>query len=197
MVAPQHAPTSDVKEADEEKFQRLLRRMEHCAKAREASTRVLSLRFAERDCVRSSLQRESMAVKDALIAARKDSDMRWRAKMSNSPYLSNLAAESEKIAEEQRIRNKINDRKQQIMKQRKLEAETAVIQRVLNEGDELEDLRHQKKALWARERELQCMRDLEKTKARCARVDAERRHQQLEREHQLLQRKLKGGAEME
>lgn len=66
-----------------------------------------------------------------------------------------------------------------------------VIQRMLNDKDELEALRAEKRYLMHREKELQSVRDLEKTRAKCARVDAERRHALLDREHALLQQRLK------
>eukprot|EP00392_Amoebophrya_sp_AT5.2_P010752 g10819.t1 len=186
--------------------------MEHCAQAREASTRVLSLRFAERDVIRSSLQRESMAVKDAHVEARLQSNERWAGKLQKSPYLADLAAASERIEEEQRIRDKVAERKKNVLAKRQQEAETAkkalehaglheemflnffsvqVIQRMLNDKDELEALRAEKRYLMHREKELQSVRDLEKTRAKCARVDAERRHALLDREHALLQQRLK------
>ncbi|CAD7966241.1 unnamed protein product [Amoebophrya sp. A120] len=138
-----HATSSSMSTNTDEKFQRLLRRMEHCAKAREASTRVLSLRFAERDVVRSSLQRESMAAKDAYHEADKQRSERCIAKqkLQKSPYLNDLSAEYEMLTEEQKIRDRIEKKKQYLMKKRQQDAETAVIQRMLNDKDELEDLR--------------------------------------------------------
>ena len=42
------------RDPEEEKFRRLMRRMEHCARARDESTKILSLRFAQRDQVKAS-----------------------------------------------------------------------------------------------------------------------------------------------
>ena len=39
-------------------LQKLVRRMEHCARSREESTRMLSMRFAERDVVRRGIRQE-------------------------------------------------------------------------------------------------------------------------------------------
>ena len=53
-----HLLCPDYQNPNHDKFKRLVRRLEHCARAREESTRILSTRFAERDLVRADLKRE-------------------------------------------------------------------------------------------------------------------------------------------
>ena len=48
-----------------------------------------------------------------------------------------------------------------------------------------------------REKELKSLRDLERTQARIARIEAQRRDQTLEQEHQKLQKKILGKGDME
>lgn len=133
--------------AEDKSVGRLVRRMEHCAKAREESTKILSFRYAEREQVRASLQKEKELYRDALASNKKQGEDRWRSKLTQSPYLTDLCGVAEKMEEEQKIRQLVSERKEQILDKRKKDAHTTIFQRALLERDEVGVLRAEKRDL--------------------------------------------------
>jgi len=170
---------------------KLVRRMRHCAKAREDSTRLLSMRFLQRDIVKSSLNRETENNALALALNRRLSEDRWAKKLAKSPYNCDQLAQAEKALEENKILDLIKSRKKTIEKNRKADAETKIIQHGLSERDELAILREQKRSLLNKEKELRAIRDIGKTAARTAKVEADNRNRLLERQQKILQQRLR------
>merc|ERR1719335_690045 len=64
--------------ADREK---LLRRLEMCAKAREESTKIMSIRFAQRDAVREDIQRTRQVYLHDIFNGRREREERWTQKL--------------------------------------------------------------------------------------------------------------------
>merc|ERR1712176_434291 len=65
------------KVATTEERERLLRRLEMCAKAREESTKIMSIRFAQRDAVETENRRERQLYIEKLMQTQRERDERW------------------------------------------------------------------------------------------------------------------------
>eukprot|EP00913_Durusdinium_trenchii_P034386 g32168.t2 len=65
------------KASSTEERERLLRRLEMCAKAREESTKIMSIRFAQRDAVKHDMKQDRRVYLDRLLASQRERDERW------------------------------------------------------------------------------------------------------------------------
>jgi len=175
-----------------EERERLLRRLEMCAKAREESTKIMSIRFAERDAVKSDMRRERQMHNDKLIASQRDRDERWTRKLQRSPFAVDLVAENQRVDEENRVRDHVEQRRQRLMARRNREAHNAIFKRATAEMDELDQLRAEKRMLLENERQLKALRDVEKSNARTAQILQERRKQQLQKQQAQLMQVVNG-----
>jgi len=178
--------------ASKEEREKLLRRLEMCARAREESTKIMSMRFAQRDQVKQEqlrVRRNYLADLHNATAERSD---RWARKMQKSPFAVDLVAENQRIDEENRVRDHIEQRKQKLMHQRNREAHNAIFKRAVAESDELDVLRQEKRTLLHNEKLLTAMRDVERSNARTAQILQERRRNELERQQAKVQEALVG-----
>lgn len=175
-----------------EERERLLRRLEMCAKAREESTKIMSIRFAERDAVKNSNRRERADYTEKLAVSQRERDERWTRKLQRSPFAVDLVAENQRIDEENRVRDHVEQRRQRLMARRNREAHNAIFKRATAETDELDQLRAEKRMLLENERQLKALRDVEKSNARTAQILQERRKQQLQKQQAQLQQVVNG-----
>jgi len=165
----------------EERY-RLLRRVEMCAKAREESTRIMSERFAQRDTVKMTTRRERLRLAEENLKNQRLRDERWSRKLQRSPFAVDLVAENQRIDEENRVRDHVEQRRQRLMQQQSRDAHNSIFNRITAENDELERLRREKRLLLENERQLKALRDVERSNARTAQILQERRQQQLRRD---------------
>lgn len=177
-----------------EERERLLRRLEMCAKAREESTKIMSMRFAERDVVKNNMTRERVELKQSCLQAKNDREERWGRKLQRSPFAVDLVAEDQRIHEENRVRDNVEQRRQRLMARRNREAHNAIFKRATAEMDELDALRSEKRMLLENERQLKALRDVEKSNARTAQILQERRKLQLEKQQAQLMAVVNGQA---
>merc|ERR1719321_1547154 len=166
---------------------RYLRRLEMCARAREESTKIMSIRFAQRDAVKNDMRRERTFHLEKLSASQRERDERWSRKLQRSPFAVDLVAENQRIDEENRVRDHVEQRKQKLMKQRSREAHNAIFKRAVAESDELDLLRQEKRMLLENEKELKALRDVEKSNARTAQILQERRRAQLDKQQRRIE----------
>lgn len=181
--------------ATTEERERLLRRLEMCAKAREESTKIMSLRFAQRDAVKHDMKRERQQHLEKLVHSSRERDERWNRRLQRSPFAVDLVAENQRIDEENRVRDHVERRRQRLMQRKAKEAHNAIFERAKQETDELEQLRAEKRMLLENEKQLKALRDVERSNARTAQILQERRRAQLEREHAQLQQVALGNRE--
>jgi hypothetical protein len=177
-----------------EERERLLRRLEMCAKAREESTKIMSLRFAERDVLKNNYYKERADQKNEHVNAIQERTERWIRKTQKSPFAVDLVAEDQRIDEENRARGQWERRRQQLMARRNREAHNAIFKRATAEMDELDTLRAEKRMLLENERQLKALRDVEKSNARTAQILQARRKQQLEKQQAQLMQVVNGPA---
>jgi len=161
---------------------RLLRRLEMCAKAREESTRIMTERFAQRDAVKIENRRERQWLAEKTLQSQRERDERWTRKMQRSPFAVDLVAENQRIDEENRVRDHVEQRRQRLMQRQNRDAHNSIFKRITAENDELERLRREKRMLLENERQLKALRDVERSNARTAQILQERRQQQQRRD---------------
>merc|ERR1712039_620417 len=172
--------------ATSEERERLLRRLEMCAKAREESTKIMSIRYAQCDAVKNEMRRERQVYLEKLSTAQRDRDERWSRKLQRSPFAVDLVAQNQRIDEENRVQRTVEQRRQRLMAQRNREAHNSIFKRATAESDELDQLRREKRLLLENERQLKALRDVEKSNARTAQILAERRRRHIEKEQQMM-----------
>merc|ERR1719191_1902569 len=165
-----------------EERERIMHRLEICAQAREESTRIMSFRFAQRDAVKDDLQRSADAYRRELLASKLEREQRWVRKTTRSPFAVDLVAEDQRIEEENRVREDIASRKAKLLAARHNEAHNAIFKRAVAESDELEILRKEKRVLLQNEKQLKAMRDVERTNARTAQIQAQKERMEEDRQ---------------
>lgn len=106
-----------------------------------------------------------------------------KSKSSRSPFLVDLVAENERIDEENKVRFREITRKQRATEKRKEKAKNEIILRALQEGNELDNLRMEKRKILDEEKRLRALIEIEKTNAhrkddRQAAVLAEKRRRE-------------------
>merc|ERR1719313_78645 len=121
-----------------------------------------------------------------MSSARRERNERWTRKLQRSPFVVDLVAENQRIDEENRVRDHVEQRKQKLMSRRNREAHNAIFKRATAETDELDQLRSEKRMLLENERQLKALRDVEKSNARTAQILQERRTQQLTKQQAQL-----------
>lgn len=193
--APQGVPSYGVsnllpKESSAEERERLLRRLEKCAEAREESSKIMSLAFAQHDAVKANMRRERQQLVEKVAISQRERDERWSRKLQKSPFAVDLVAETQRIEEENRVRDHVEQRRQRLMAKKNREAHNSIFDRALAETDELQQLRTEKRLLFESERQLKALRDVEKSNAFKARILQERRYQQAQRQESQAQQEL-------
>jgi len=159
---------------------RVIRRLEMCARAREESTKIMSLRVAERNSVRDDMLREKRKYEDLEAITRKDRQDRWTQKTQKSPFNVDLLAQHQRLDEESKMRIQMESRKAKIAARKERETQDALTKKVGAHEMELEALRKEKRQLLENEKKLKAMRDLEKSNARTEMILQSRRNRQLE-----------------
>jgi len=153
-----------------EERERLLRRLEMCAKAREESSKIMSIRFAQRDAVKQELKEDRQHHTDKMLFSQRERDQRWGRKLQKSPFAIDLVAENQRIDEENRVRHIVEKRRTNSAKVVSREAHNKIFLRATAEADELEQLRKEKRMLLENERQLKALRDVEKSNARTVQI---------------------------
>merc|ERR1719345_608836 len=101
----------------------------------------MSVRFAQRDAVKNEMRREKLQLHQQMTSSQCERDERWTRKLQRSPFAVDLVAENQRIDEENRVRDHVEQRKQKLMKARSREAHNAIFKRAVAESDELDLLR--------------------------------------------------------
>jgi len=183
------------KASTSEERERLLRRLEMCAKAREESTKIMSIHFALRDAVKNDNAQERKQYVDKMLQTQRARDERWGRKLQRSPFAVDLVAENQRIDEENRVSDHIEKRRQRILAKRNRETHNAIFKRATAETDELEQQRAEKRMLLENERQLKALRQVLKSNARTAQILQERKRQQMQKQQAQLQQVVNGPQE--
>mmetsp|Transcript_35284 Transcript_35284/g.109923 ORF Transcript_35284/g.109923 Transcript_35284/m.109923 type:complete len:293 (+) Transcript_35284:66-944(+) len=173
-----------------EERERLLRRLEMCARAREESTKIMSVQFAQRDAKKNEMRKERQTFAEKMVSSQRDREERWSRKLQRSPFAVDLVAENQRIDEENRVRDHVEQRRQRLLAKRSREAHDLIFKRATAEADELEQLRTEKRLLLENEKQLKALRDVERSNARTAQILQERRRHQQVRQQQPPQQPL-------
>lgn len=106
---------------------------------------------------------------------------------NRSPFLVDLVAENERIDEENKVRFRAITRKQKALERKKEHAKNEIILRALQEGNELENLRLEKRKILDEEKRLKALIEIEKTNA----------HRKDDRQAAILAEKRRHAAKIE
>jgi len=166
----------------------LLKYRELSARARAESTKILNTQFAERDVKRGALQRERQMHCLRLAASQRDREERWSRKLQRSPFAVDLVAENQRIDEENRVRDHVQQRRQRLAAKRNQEIQDLLFKQAATNPDEIHQLRTEKRLLLENERQLKALRDVERHNARTAQILQEKRQQQQQQKERQQQR---------
>ena len=116
------------------------------------------------------------------------------AQCKRSPFLVDLVAENERIDEENKVRIHQQVRRERALEKRKEEAKNDIILRALQEGNELDALRREKRKILEEERRIKALIEIEKTNAhrkqdRLAAEKAVRNRKTAQTEHRRIYNK--------
>merc|ERR1719382_96813 len=142
----------------------------------------MSIRFAQCDAVKNDNRKERQVHLEEHLKNQRMRDERWSRKMQRSPFAVDLVAENQRIDEENRVRDHVEQRRQRLMQKQNRDAHNSIFKRITAENEELEGLRREKRLLLENERQLKALRDVERSNARTAQILQERRQQQLRRD---------------
>merc|ERR1719382_631558 len=121
----------------------------------------MSIRFAQCDAVKNDNRKERQVHLEKLTASQRYRDERWSRKMQRSPFAVDLVAENQRIDEENRVRDHVEQRRQRLLQKQNRDAHNSIFKRITAENDELEGLRREKRLLLENERQLKALRDVE------------------------------------
>lgn len=171
-----------------------MRRLEMCAKAREESTKIMSIRFAQRDAVKHDMKQDRRVYLDRLLASQRERDERWARRLHKSPFAVDLVAEDQRISEENRVRQLVEHRRAKSTAAKSRDAHHRIFKRATAESDELEQLRREKRQLLENEKQLKALRDVEKSNARTLQILQARQEKQLELKR-MKQMRMEGSSD--
>merc|ERR1712061_608412 len=135
----------------------------------------------------NDMRRERQNHLEKLLTSQRDREERWSRKLQRSPFAVDLVAENQRIDEENRVRDHVEQRRQRLMAQRNREAHNSIFKRATAEADELEQLRTEKRLLLENEKQLKALRDVERSNARAAQILQARRRGEREKNLQMQQ----------
>lgn len=130
---------------------------------RKETAKILSKNLIEREKTKEEMF-STMKMREHIYAVdrNKRTDF-WLKKTANSPFAVDLAAEAERINEENRIRLAEDNERRAILEGRKSKAKNDIVLRALSEFSDLEALRREKRAIIEEEQRLRALLALEKT----------------------------------
>jgi len=169
----------------------LLRYRELSARAREESTKIMNTQSAERDAKKGALQRERQMHSLRLTASQRDREERWSRKLQRSPFAVDLVAENQRIDEENRVRDHVEQRRQRLAAKRSREIQDLIFKQAAAHPNEIHQLRTEKRLLLENERQMKAFRDVERHNARTAQILQERRQQQQQQRDRQKQQERK------
>lgn len=191
--APEGSGSGLAEEQQMREREMLLRRLETCARAREESGRIMSLKFAQRDAVRQDLTRARRNYLVDLHQAGRERDERWARKLHKSPFATDLVAFSQPSLQG----GETSQRRQRLppLGNRPGGAQNAnLFKPGSGESEELELLRQEKRTVFGIEKFLTGLREAGQSNARAAQVLQERRQNELEvlRQQRRIQEAISG-----
>lgn len=132
---------------------------------REETRRIMTRQIKKREEVKTAYLDERRRAEDAKVATRLKKERKWQKKTDKSPFLIDLVADEERIAEENRLRLREQARRQRAIEKRKQQVKNDIILKALSEQSDLEALRQEKRAIQLEEKRLKALLDLERAQA--------------------------------
>eukprot|EP00933_Yihiella_yeosuensis_P073400 TRINITY_DN82063_c0_g1_i1.p1 TRINITY_DN82063_c0_g1~~TRINITY_DN82063_c0_g1_i1.p1 ORF type:complete len:200 (-),score=45.44 TRINITY_DN82063_c0_g1_i1:178-777(-) len=173
-----------------EERDRLLRRMEHNAKATARAAKIeghLSVKRAER---KENIYREFSQSRRALLDSQAERVVRWTDKLQDSPLHVDLWAEDEKMYKWNQKNNRIQMQKRTLADIRQREAYDTIQRKATSEKDELSELREERRQHVLNMKAIKALKDVQRSAARTAQVLEDRNKKELERQQLQLARAM-------
>jgi len=148
----------------------------------------MNTQSAERVAKKGALQRERQMHSLRLTASQCDREERWSRKLQRSPFAVDLVAENQRIDEENRVRDHVEQRRQRLAAKRSQEIQDLIFKQAAAHPNEIHQLRTERRLLLENEKQLKVSRDVERHNARTAQILHERRQQQQQQGERQKQR---------
>eukprot|EP00441_Pelagodinium_beii_P041474 CAMPEP_0197648128 /NCGR_PEP_ID=MMETSP1338-20131121/27570_1 /TAXON_ID=43686 ORGANISM="Pelagodinium beii, Strain RCC1491" /NCGR_SAMPLE_ID=MMETSP1338 /ASSEMBLY_ACC=CAM_ASM_000754 /LENGTH=192 /DNA_ID=CAMNT_0043222071 /DNA_START=55 /DNA_END=633 /DNA_ORIENTATION=+ len=169
---------------------RLLRRMEHNARARERAQRMNGVLTAKRTAVKEAFLQEHSDFRRTYLDTMAERTQRWTAKTQESPFHLDLWDEDERKYHANMQMNVVAQRKQKLAEIRQREAYDTIQRKATSERDELSELRTERRILVENMKNLKAIHDVNKSNTRAAKVIEERNKKELDRQQAQLERAM-------
>eukprot|EP00440_Ansanella_granifera_P004454 gb/GFBE01004827.1/.p1 GENE.gb/GFBE01004827.1/~~gb/GFBE01004827.1/.p1 ORF type:complete len:146 (+),score=38.53 gb/GFBE01004827.1/:1-438(+) len=124
---------------------RLLRRMEHNARARERAAKISGILYDERNKKKEAFLQEHSDFRRTFLSTMADREQRWTTKTQASPFHADLWAEDERVFRHNCEQNKLLQRKKKLADMRQREAYDTIQRKATSERDELSELRAERR----------------------------------------------------
>ncbi|OLP98313.1 hypothetical protein AK812_SmicGene19237 [Symbiodinium microadriaticum] len=174
---------------DDEK-DRLLRRSEHNARAREHAAKVAGHNESERIKKRDAFRREDSMARRTFVTSLREREERWVYKTQASPFHEDLWATDERQFFLNIHRNKELQKKEKLANLRQREAYDAIRRRATAEINELDELRAERRFNVQSRKHLKAMKDVNKTNIRAAKVIEDRNKRAFDKQQLALERAM-------
>mmetsp|Transcript_14757 Transcript_14757/g.42305 ORF Transcript_14757/g.42305 Transcript_14757/m.42305 type:complete len:195 (+) Transcript_14757:80-664(+) len=169
---------------------RLMRRLEHNAKAREKAGRLEGSLSVTLNTAKQQNEKDRVGFIKEMQRTHKERTDRWVRLTETNPLSADLWAEDQKVFLTNCSRDKAEKLERRRMEKMAREAHSAVLKSTLGEVDELELLRAEKRLLVENSKQLKALKDVERTNGRACKVLMQRKNRELDRQQQQLERAM-------
>lgn len=158
------------------------------------SQEIYNQSIVQRNQIHQSLVNERQKHQNRSLTRRSKRTYKSQAKMHNSPFLVDLVAEHERIEEENKVLLRTQVQHQKYIQKAQEKAKNDLILRALQEDNELEQLRREKRQILREEKRLKALLEIEKVNShlkqdRLAAERAEKQRKATKVEYRRLQNK--------
>eukprot|EP00931_Biecheleriopsis_adriatica_P095738 TRINITY_DN69349_c0_g1_i1.p1 TRINITY_DN69349_c0_g1~~TRINITY_DN69349_c0_g1_i1.p1 ORF type:complete len:190 (+),score=43.44 TRINITY_DN69349_c0_g1_i1:80-649(+) len=173
-----------------EERDRLLRRMEHNARAREREKKIAGYLYNDRMTKKETFLQEHSDFRRSYLNAMTEREERWRYKTQDSPFATDLWKEDERVFHANIARNKQDQIKRKLAETRQREAYDTIQRKATSEFDPLVELRNERRIHVDSLKQIKAIQDVNKSNSRAAKVIEERNKKELDRQQLQLERAM-------
>lgn len=171
-----------------EERDKLLRRLEHNARAREHTCSLKGTLSAQRDELQEIYRREQHEFVQAMHSNNHDRLERWVNMTQGNPLHVDQWADDQKKYTDFRTRDKAEQIRRKVAERRRREAHQAVLTKATTERDEVTELRAERRMLVENQKQLKAIQDVERSNGRFMKVLQERKKAEFDKQQQTLLR---------
>ena len=131
---------------------------------------VLAHSYHQRDALQEHMRQQQEDAQYTLLMARRAKEKAWRQRMSGSPYTVNLVGESERVAEEMRVKQELEAWRKRYEERERERLRSEVVQSAMLDVQKLQQLHRDKMAVQLEQKRLRALRDVQRSEARALTV---------------------------